>query len=435
MNQPEASKGTRCHLTTDERYELQSLLNERKSIRFIAKHLGRSPSTILREIKRHKTILPERANNCANKKNCTRHYVCGSVTCRKACKNCIFCKKHCADFVKAYCDTLCEPPYLCNGCSKIPYCSYEKYIYKAVHAETTYRTMLTDRRSGFDLTLKELEDINSSVSPLVKQGLSPYHIKQTLGSELKISESTLRRLITGNELDARNIDLREQVKRKPRRKQTQHIKRELLVKAKEGHLYQDYLEYVKNNEVNVVQVDCIEGVKEDKAALLTLHFPVFSMQLAFLMNEHTSEEVVSILDVIEDALGSDLFKDVFEVLLTDNGHEFLDINGIERSISGGKRTMVFFCEPNRSDEKGSCENNHRLIRYIIPKGTSLEQFWQSDISLMMNHINSYARKGLYGKTPYSIAKTVLPEDFFTLLGLYEIEPEQVLLKPSLLKKK
>jgi len=53
---------------------------------------------------------------------------------------------------------------------------------------------------------------------------------------------------------------------------------------------------------------------------------------------------------------------------------------------------------------------------------------------MMNHINSYARKSLFGSTPYKIAKSVLPKDFFILLGLEEIPMEQVLLKPSLLKR-
>lgn len=121
------------------------------------------------------------------------------------------------------------------------------------------------------------------------------------------------------------------------------------------------------------------------------------------------------------------------MILTDNGHEFTDITGIERSVFGGQRTKVFFCEPNRSDEKGCCENNHKYIRYIIPKGTSLELYMQTDITLMMNHINSFCRKSLYGQTPYAMAKKALPDDFFTLLGLERISSEMVLLKPVLLK--
>ena len=107
---------------------------------------------------------------------------------------------------------------------------------------------------------------------------------------------------------------------------------------------------------------------------------------------------------------------------------------MERSINGGQRTKVFFCEPNRSDEKGACENNHKYIRYIIPKGTSLEPFNQFDINRMMNHINSFLRKELFGKAPYDIAMSVLPSDFFIMLGLEKIAPKEFILKPSLLYK-
>lgn len=433
MNHPEENKGIRCHLSTDERYDIQTLLNSHQSIRSIARSLNRSSSTILREIQRHKTIIPEYGTNCSNKRFCYKRHVCGSVKCKKYCKNCPRCKKHCSEYIKITCDKIKKTPYLCNGCLNRQNCNLEKHIYKASEADEAYRAMLVDRREGFDLTLEQIESINTMASPLIMQGLSPYHIKQTLGKSLTISESTLRRLIAKQELDARNIDLIEQVKRKPRHHKYPHPKGQN-PKYKEGHLYSDYLSYISENDVITVQMDCVEGKREDSAVLLTLHFPSFHMQLAFILNEHSSKEVITTLDIIEEALGPDLFKSVFEVILTDNGHEFMDIKSMERSIYGGKRTTIFFCEPNRSDEKGSCENNHRMIRHIIPKGTSLERFTQPDISLMMNHINSYARKSLFGSTPYKIAKSVLPEDFFFLLGLEEIPMEQVLLKPSLLKK-
>ena len=432
MNQ--SQKGIRCHLTTEERYKIQHLLDSKVSIRKIAELLGRNPSTILREINRHTKTLPAKATNCVNKKYCTKKHVCGNMYCRKSCKNCFQCKKYCTDYSEAYCEAVTNPPYLCNGCTKIPYCSFKKKIYKAITADKEYHDMLVNRRNGFDLSYEQLEHINTLVSPLIKKGLSPYHIVKTLGTKLDISESTLRRLIDANELDAHCIDLRTKVKMKPRKKATPKITAPPS-KAYIGHLYEDYLEYIKSNDVMVVQMDCVEGIRTDSAVLLTLHFPVCSMQLAFILDRHTSSEVVSTLDKIEEALGTELFKSIFEVILTDNGHEFKDINGIENSIYGGKRTTVFYCEPNRSYEKGSCENNHKLIRYVIPKGTSLESFMQKDISLMMDHINSYARKSLFGKTPYQAAKTILPEDFFILLGLSEIPAKDVTLKPSLLKKK
>jgi len=53
---------------------------------------------------------------------------------------------------------------------------------------------------------------------------------------------------------------------------------------------------------------------------------------------------------------------------------------------------------------------------------------------MMNHINSYKRKALFGKSAFELVKAVLPEDFFILLGLEEISPEKIVLRPSLFNK-
>ena len=141
------------------------------------------------------------------------------------------------------------------------------------------------------------------------------------------------------------------------------------------------------------------------------------MQLLFILDEHTSATVVSMLDVIEQSLGRELFASCFPLILTDNGHEFSDIEGMERSIYGGQRTCVFFCAPNRSGQKAECENNHRLLRDIIPKGTSIEPFNQTDMTLAANHLNGYARKPLFGRCPYDLAMAALPEGFFMLPGL------------------
>ena len=108
---------------------------------------------------------------------------------------------------------------------------------------------------------------------------------------------------------------------------------------------------------------------------------------------------------------------------------------MERScLKNGKlRTKIFFCEPNRSDEKGHCERNHRELRKIIPKGTSLEGFSQLDMNLVTNHVNSYVRASLGGICPYDLAIEEYDDDFFMLLGLEKISMKDVVLKPNLLK--
>lgn len=423
------------HLSLEERVLIEDRLNFQKSIRSIAKELGKSPSTILREIRNHSVIIKEEFTDCLNRKDCNYRRLCGKTDCKKLCSRCsIPCRKFCTDYVKAFCDKLTESPYVCNGCSNLNLCRRERNLYRANKAEQFYREELTVSRAGFDITEKELNTINELASPMLKHGLSPYHVKQTYGEKLPISESTLRRMIDSNELDARNIDLRDKVKRRPRKTTNNTIRNKTLTAQKLGHLYKDYLQYIEDNDVFITEMDCVEGIKEEDPVLLTLTFKSLSVQLAFIMEHQTTQCVVDTLNKIEFSLGKELFASIFQLIITDNGTEFTDIAGMETScFDNSKRTKIYFCEPNRSDQKGTCENHHKMIRYVIPKGTPLSPYTQIQISLMMNHINSYKRKALFGKSAYEIAKTVLPEDFFILLGLEEIPAEEIVLKPSLLR--
>lgn len=425
-------KRTAKHLTLENRAVIESMLNQGEPVSQIARYLNRPISTISREIQRHKTIVPRKSNDCQHFHSCRRKHVCGDSDCKAYCRYCTRCVKTCLEYQPHQCALKTASPHVCNSCASKHMCKQEKHFYYAGAADSEYRSVLSDTRSGFSLTEAELNKLDETVSPLLRKGVSPYHILTTYRN-LPVSESTLRRMIDKCVLQGRNIDLRNQVKRKPRKKPVHVSFKEYTSIDKQGHLYSDFLTFQEEHDLPLVEMDCVEGCQEDSAVLLTLHFVECHMQLAFIMNAHDSANVVATLDKIETTLGKELFAQLFPIILTDNGKEFMDIKGMERSIYGGSRTKVFFCEPNRSDQKGHCEKNHTHIRYVIPKGTSLEQYSQADISLMMDHINSYFRRSLHGKCPYDVAKQFFPEDFFMLLGLETIPPEDVFLKPALLK--
>lgn len=129
-----------------------------------------------------------------------------------------------------------------------------------------------------------------------------------------------------------------------------------------------------------------------------------------------------------------VFLKTFPVILTDNGSEFLNPVLLETGIDSVVRTSIFYCDSNASYQKGTLEKNHEYIRYIIPKGTSFDGYTQRDITLMINHINSTARDSLNGRTPFEPASLLLHPNVIETLGLKKIEHDDVLLKPSLLKK-
>lgn len=428
------------HFTLEDRAKIEYGLNHGHSIRSIAKDLDKAPSSVKREIERNCTPLKDYANSCAHINSCQVHHACGRTDCNVLCRN--RCRATCYEWCDKYevweCDKLKTSPHVCNGCKylnrrPVP-CSHDRKVYYAHKAHSKYRETLTERRCGFDLTLGEMIDIDNTVSPLLKKGQSPYHIMQS--NVLPISLSTLYRIVDSGELEAGNLDLKQKLRRKPRKTERHGEKLSKKVRdAKVGHMYGDFLKYMAEHDTFHTEMDCVIGKRDEPPALLTIHFPGLQMQLAFYLTEHTAFNVVTKLNDIEQLLGYNLFCMVFPVILTDNGSEFADVAGIERSVFDPrlKRTHVFYCEPNRSDEKASCENNHRLIRDVIPKSTSLMPYTQADISLMMNHINSYCRKKSFGKCAYDLAMDVFPEEFFDLLGLYKVPANEVMLKPHLLK--
>ena len=78
---------------------------------------------------------------------------------------------------------------------------------------------------------------------------------------------------------------------------------------------------------------------------------------------------------------------MFRSITVDNGTEFSDFKGIERSVlTKSKRTQVYYCHPYSSYERGSNENQNKLIRRHYPKGTSFDGLKQSDIDKLQDWI-------------------------------------------------
>ena len=247
------------------------------------------------------------------------------------------------------------------------------------------------------------------------------------------SDKTIYKYIDLGMLDVKNIDLPRKVRFRQRCKQTKVYK--IDKKCLENRTYEDFEKYMKKHpDTPVVEMDSVEGKKGGKT-LLTIHFKNCSFMLAFIREHNDAQSVIDIFNNIQEILGIDKFKELFTLILTDNGSEFS--NPIEIEIdknTGEKRTQIFYCHPSSPFEKGSCEVNHELLRRILPKGTSFDDLNQDDINLIMSHINSYKRKKLNNVSPHTLFSTIYGKDTIDKLGIQEIEPNKVSLSKSILKK-
>ena len=425
-------------LTLNERKYIEQSLNARKSLRKIASDLHRSKDIISREVRRNSTFRKTGGfgtafNNCVHRIGCEEEHLCDKEDCRRTfCCGCKFCIHVCKKYEREHCARLQTSPYVCNGCERRKKCTLEKAVYQAQIANDSAVKMMRSSRSGIDLQEEERLRLDEIVSPLLKQGQSPWHICETQKDLLMISDKTLYKYIAANLFTASNFDLDRKVKMKPRKKKP-HVKVEKA--CRQNRTYRDFLDWLdKDPDTDVVQMDTVEGKKgAGEKVLLTIHFPHAEFMLAFIRDANTARSVTDIFNQIKTDLGLNRFEEIFPVILTDNGSEFSNPSAIETDEDGNVWTRIFYCDPYASFQKGSIEAAHRLIRKVIPKGRSMNTFTQEDINLMMCHVNSYARKSLGNQTPLKVFSDMHGNKMAKKLGISLISPNEINLTPKLLK--
>ena len=290
---------------------------------------------------------------------------------------------------------------------------------------------MKESRSGFALCEGELQTLDSKISPLLRQGQSIHHIAVNHLDEVMKSERTLYAYINAGLFSARNIDMPRTVRMRPRKGKPKAMKVDKACRI--GRTYEDYLSYMAEHpDTPIRQLDSEEGVKGG-AVLLTVHFVEQSLQLAFLRQSNDSRSVTDVFERLYLELRCDVFIELFPLLLADNGSEFSNPKALEFDGQGNRRTRVFYCNPNAPYQKGSCENNHEMIRRIIPKGVDIGNYTQAQIDLMMSHINSYARKNLGDKSPYDLFEFQYGKKILDLFHLTRIPADEINLTPDLLK--
>ena len=412
------------HLSFDERLNIEKGLMERKSFKEIAKSINKNCTTISREIKNHyitenKGAMGRQFNNCLFRKTCPNR--------GKSCNI-----KTCSEFKEEICDRLSKPPYVCNGCKYRNSCTLTKRIYKSEYAHHEYLDNLVESRKGITYSENELNHIEEILYPLiVEKKQSIHHIYTNNKDLLMCSEKEIYNLIDSGLLRIRNIDLPRKVRYRNRKKQktTYKVDKNCL----NGRRYSDYLKYIEENpDTAVVEMDTVEGEKGGKV-LLTLHFVSCSFMLSFIRNNNDSQSVIDIFDDIQRKIGLELFKELFPIILTDNGSEFSNPKKIEYDDNENQRTKIFYCEPGRPDQKGSCEVNHEMIRKFFKKGESFDNYSQKDISLMMSHINSYSRKKLNNNKPIKIFNFLYGENTSSYFEIFEIDANDVTLSKNIFK--
>ncbi len=415
-----------AHLTESHRIKIEHYLNENYSYRKIAELLNVNVSTISREVKRnirtysisnHMVIV-----ECIHKDNCER---------LKGSSKSKMCSINCPDYELRKCDrfsTKNAKP-VCNSCPNNAKCKLarKKYIANVANNKYELRIIL---RPKIRITQEQFDFINKLFSEKMTKGQSISVIYQNHKDEIMISENTVRNYLKRGLLKSNQLDMI-----RPRFTANKSVKRRVIknVDLLNGRTYEDYINYTKEKDILIVQLDTVVGKLVDNKKILTIHWPSFHFQIGILLEKLSPAFVNNALMELKNKLGLVTYKILFQVILTDNGIEFSLLDEIENDENGELITKVFFCDPYKSSQKGSCERNHEFIRYVLPKGVSFDNLNQKDVDLIFSHINSTPRNSLGFKTPFELFKTAFGIEVLRILNINEINKDDVHLKPELIK--
>lgn len=407
------------HLSLSDRIKIEQCISNGLRKFETAKAIGKSPSTIAKEIKRNRKLKPRNIFNDTNDR-------CIHFT------DCKVCINRCKDYQEKPCFRRDRFIGACNNCPNIVRCKFDKYFYKAKIANDNYLYALKDSREGVNLTTTELLAIVRIIKPLIEQGQSIYTILEN-HKEITISSKTLYTYIEMglfNDWGINNLSLKRKVKRKIKSKK---LKKRVEPADYTNRKFEDYLSFIKQNpNISTTEMDTVYN-NQSGPYIQTFIFENTRLMIGILHSIKNAESMASSLDMFQDVLEDD-FNTLFSLILTDRGTEFAKPKLFEINTETGEfRSNIFYCDPQTPSQKSHVENNHNFVREVLPNGMNWYHLTQEKVDLMFSHINSVPRKSLGGKTPYEAFSFFYGEEILKKLNIQKIQKDKVTLQPYLLK--
>lgn len=418
------------HMSYSDRQIIETAIENGSTKQAIATTLGKDKSTIGKEIKLHRFL----AYKCNLPLECANY---------KRCKHERYCTLDCSDYVPFKCTRRDKSPGACNGCGNYRSCRYDKYRYSAFDAQHDYQMTLTSSRKGINATVNDIKQLGELLLPLLKKGQSIYSILQS-HKEIKLSEKTIYNYIENGVfqdvgVSISTIDLKRVVRRKISKQKRNTYKPRKDNRYLTGRKYSDFLIYMeKNPNAKVVEMDTVYNDVSNGPFLQTFKFREYDLLICIYQTVKDSLHMLDGILLLEKILGKEMFEKEVEVILTDRGSEFVLAEEAEIREDGMRRTRMFYCDSMASWQKGSLENVHLLVREICPKGCDLHALGltsQEKANLINIHINSYPKEKLHGRSSIQLLHFYNEEMAKKLydFGITEIPPDEVILKPYLLK--
>lgn len=285
------------------------------------------------------------------------------------------------------------------------------YIYKADYAQMKYEKSVCNR--GRDLKIGSDYALVEYIENMVKnKKYSPEALLQNIKNEGLHFKTTLCYKTIYNYFDM-DLFLNAHVDDLPIKKTVcrhKAKKSKVALNNRLGHSIEqrprDILERKQYGHWEMDTVVSAQGT--GKACLLVLSERMTREEIVIKIKNKKSCSVVHALNMLERKYGSRKFKEKFKTITCDNGVEFLDSKGIEASrYTKENRTVLYYCHPYSSYERGTNENINRMIRRFFPKGTNFDMVTKKQVEMVESWINNYPRKILGGVSSRTYCSSIL----------------------------
>ena len=237
---------------------------------------------------------------------------------------------------------------------------------------------------------------------LQKKKYSPYAAMQIIG-ENKVCQRTIYNYAYRNRY---GLSVQDLPYARPKKKKT--VKKGKKVYSDKKQSIEDRpKEVLKREQPGHWEMDTVYSSKDDLTCLLVLTERMTRREKIVKIPNRTASSVVNALDRIERRMGAPAFRETFKTITCDNGMEFTDIIGIEKSkLNKSSRTVLYFAHPYCSGERGSNENQNKMIRRWIPKGDDIGLYSAIEIQQIEDWINNLPRKMFGGMSSLEYEKFI-----------------------------
>ena len=256
----------------------------------------------------------------------------------------------------------------------------------------------------------------AAVASCIKQKYSPYAAIQLVGDlyGLTVSKQTLYRYIAEGLIP--NVSYKHLPVGHPKKRKNAVQADEQPIRAR-NTLHRSIEQRPKNINLRDVfghwEIDSIIGSsKGKKESCLVITERMTRQEIVLKVSDKTAVSTTKAMQRLKQKLGRD-FNKLFLTISSDNGCEFADQDGFDNL-----GVPVFYCHPQAPHERGSNENNNKLLRRHFPKGESMKKKTQHDATLAQHFINGYPREMFDGKSSGDLFRDELQK-----LNLYN--PEKV----------